>query len=685
MLPLRIHVLRDSVTAMHSGSHLLSSLKFRPAVSLDLYPEREPDQRDGKAGGMAPVAAYLPAALRLPALGGRRLLDRVRRDNRGLRDLSQEELVSRLPALRRRLRTGGTSLEASAQAFALIREMAGRCLGKRHYDCQILAGWVMLNGMVAEMETGEGKTLAVGLAAATAALAGTPVHVLTVNDYLAERDARTLGPLYQALGLSVGVVTADLGPDERRKAYACDLTYCTARDLAFDYLRDRLVFSSDASDITRRVDRLYGRHSRSAHLLLRGLHFAILDECDSILIDEARTPLVLSRAGQKNSDEDIYRQALQLAEPLQQEADFRVQARARTIELTDQGRIRVAEQAESLGPAWFRAREREALVCSALSALHLFHRNQHYLVREDGVQIIDENTGRLRPGHTWERGLHQMIEAKEGCAISGAHDVLSRISFQKLFCRYLRFAGTTGTAAEVGAELRSVYGLGVVRIPTHRPVQRQYRAECVYANNQEKWSAIVDRVRDIQKTGQPVLVGTRSVEASEELSRRLTAAGLRHQLLSARQDQGEAEIVERAGQRGRVTVATNMAGRGTDIPLGTGIDLLGGLYVIATERHEARRIDRQLFGRCGRQGDPGSCALFTSIEDELISVHCPRWLAGLTGRSLRLAPGTWQKLGRLIGRVAQRRAERHHAQIRRDLLSADKRLEQALGFAGPPE
>ena len=654
-------------------------------MALGIYPERKPRHGDSKDVGVGHLAAYLPRAFRLRALGSGRLLADVEQSGQGLDAVSQAELDRRLKDLRRALRAAGTNRELSARVFALIREQAKRSLGKRHYDCQLLAGWVILNGMVAEMETGEGKTLAVTLAAATAALAGTPVHVLTVNDYLAARDAETLLPLYHALGLSVGVVTSDMGPDERRAAYACDLTYCTAKELAFDYLRDRLVFSSDTSEIIRRMDRLYGHRGRSARLLLRGLHFAIMDECDSILIDEARTPLILSKSGQSDGSAGTYQQALSLAGSLAAGRDFRVRNRARDIELTEQGRAQLADLAEPLASEWAPPRAREALVRSALNALHLFHRDQHYLVREDGVQIIDENTGRVRPGHTWERGLHQMIEAKEGCDVSAAHQVLSRISFQRLFRRYLRFAGTTGTATEVGAELRSVYGLGVVRIPTHRPVQRQRQPERVYATAEDKWSAIVARVREIRKTGRPVLVGTRSVAASEALSQRLTAAGLWHQLLSARQDRDEAEIVARAGERGRITVATNMAGRGTDIPLGADIPAIGGLHVIATERHEAGRVDRQLFGRCGRQGDPGSCELFTCVEDELISVHCPRWLAGLAARGLRHAPRTWQRLGKIIGWSAQWRAERHHAQIRRDLLSADERLEEALGFTGPPE
>ncbi len=637
-------------------------------------------------GGVRHLAAYLPGAVRLRALGSGRFLADVAQRGKELDAASQSELDSRLKALRPALRAAGTTRELTSQVFALIREQAKRTLGKTHYDCQVLAGWVMLSGMVAEMETGEGKTLAITLTAATAALAGTPVHVITINDYLAARDAETLLALYQALGLSVGLVTSDMGPDQRRKGYACDLTYCTAKELAFDYLRDRLVFSSDTSEIIRRVDRLYGRHGRSGHLLLRGLHFAILDECDSILIDEARTPLILSTGGgQMDGSDDTYLQALQQAQSLQPGRDFRVQVRARRVELTDQGRARLAGLTEPLEYERVRPREREALVQSALSALHLFHRDQHYLVRDDGIQIIDDNTGRLRPGHTWEHGLHQMIEAKEGCAVRAGHQVLSRISFQRLFRRYLRFAGTTGTATEVGAELRAVYGLGVVCIPTHRPVQRRHQGERVYARTGEKWAAIVTRVGEIQASGLPVLVGTRSVAASEALSQRLTAAGLRHQLLSARQDRNEAEIIARAGQRGTITVATNIAGRGTDIPLGTDVAALGGLHVIASERHEAHRVDRQLFGRCGRQGDPGCCELFTCVEDELISVYCPRWLTTAAARAMHHAPATWRWLGRVIGWTAQRHAERHHAQIRRDLLTADERLDQVLGFTGPPD
>lgn len=651
---------------------------------LSLYPERVSFRATDGLSRVSSLASMLPASLRLPALRGRQFLTQVNQLGHVLQAMSDDKLAQETAEVRRELRNAGTSFAASARSFALIRETAARVLGKRHFDSQVLAGWVMLSGHVAEMETGEGKTLAVALAAATAALAGLPVHVITVNDYLAERDAVFLMPLYQALGLATGVVAGDTGPEERHAAYSKDLTYCTAKELAFDYLRDRQVFRSGTSDIVRRVDRIYGAQSRTSRLLLRGLGFGIMDECDSILIDEARTPVILSRPTQ-DPHELPYHQALALAGALAVEQDYRCNSRDRSIELTARGRDRLAELAASLEDPWCRPQEREAMVRNALSALHLFHRDHHYLVRDGEVLIIDENTGRVRPGQSWERGLHQMIEAKEGCGLSEVHHVLARISFQRLFRRYLRFAGTTATATEVAGELRSVYGVGVVPIPTHRPAQRQHYAERTYAQSDEKWAAIVERVRELHQTGRPVLIGTRSVAASELLSRRLEQAGLSHQVLSARHDRGEAEVVAHAGQRGLVTVATNMAGRGTDIPLGEGVVGLGGLHVIATERHEARRIDRQLFGRCGRQGDPGSSELFTSLEDELIDRHCPRWLVGLAVRGLHWLPRHGRILASIVGRMAQRRAERFQGSARLDLLSADERIGQALGFAGPAE
>ncbi len=657
----------------------------KSGVALHIYPERAELHGSPAMPNVGHWASDLPAPLRKKALRGDCFVEQVHKYGLALITLPKSKIVWRLLALRKSLRRQGSRPELTSQAFALIRELSERCLGKRHYDVQVYAGWVMLNGMVVEMETGEGKTLAVSLAAATAALAGTPVHVLTVNDYLAERDAKALLPLYQTLGLTIGVVTGSQGPDERRSAYACDITYCTAKELAFDYLRDRMIFDSNTGNITRQIDRLYGHHSRSGRLLLKGLHFAIVDECDSVLIDEANTPLVLAGPTKVAGNTSIYLNSLKLAKSLQAGTHFTKLHRTRKIELTAMGTAQINRLLIVAGNSRPDSLINVSMITTALCALYLYQRDRDYLVRADHVQIIDENTGRVRPDHSWERGLHQMIEAKEGCPISGNKQTLSRISFQRLFRRYLRFSGTTGTASEVTRELRAVYGLGVVRIPTHRPVRRKYLKERVFTNEQDKLSAIVARVEEVHKTGRPILLATRTVEASQILSQKLIEHGLVHRLLSARQDKNEAEVVAKAGERASITVATNMAGRGTDIALGRDVLQLGGLHVIATERHEARRIDRQLYGRCARQGNPGSCELFTSSSDHLIGLFCPSWMIEMLNLRLCQNPALQERMIRLFSQIAQWRAERYQSELRRDLLRSDENMAQSMGFTGPPE
>ncbi|MDR7465539.1 MAG: preprotein translocase subunit SecA, partial [Armatimonadota bacterium] len=580
--------------------------------------------------------------------------------------------------LRLRLRREGLAEEPVALAFALVREAAARTVRERHYDVQLIGGRVLLDGMVAEMETGEGKTLAATLPACTAALAGIPVHIVTVNDYLATRDAEWMGPIYRALGLSVGVIRHGLDPEARRAAYACDITYCTNKEVAFDYLKDRLVLGRRSTRVHLQLERLYAEGARSQRLLLRGLHYAIVDEADSVLVDEAKTPLIISGAGGDSLEREVYRAALRLAADLQADREYVIEGRERSVRLTPAGQVALAEAARPLGGLWAGRQRREDLVRQAITALHLFHRDKHYLVQDGKVHIIDEYTGRVMPDRSWEHGLHQMIEAKEGCPLTSQKDPLARISYQRFFRRYLRLAGMTGTAREVAAELWAVYRLVVVRVPTNRPVIRRSLGEHVFPGAEAKWAAVVRRVAVVHATGRPVLVGTRSVAASDHLSRLLAAAGLPHRVLNARQDREEAEIVAQAGQPGRITVATNMAGRGTDIRLARGVAELGGLHVIATERHEAGRIDRQLFGRCGRQGDPGSYELFASLEDELVTVY-----GGKTTRRLRAAVGgTSPATAARVVRGAQRAAERLHSRMRRDLLKLDEHLETALAFSG---
>jgi preprotein translocase subunit SecA len=584
--------------------------------------------------------------------------------------------------LRGQLRREGLRRDLVARTFALVREMAERKIGLRPFDVQLMGGWVLLNGMIVEMETGEGKTLTATLPACTLALAGVPVHIITVNDYLATRDAEWMGPIYRALGLTVGVIVHGLDPPARRKAYAADITYCTNKEIVFDYLKDRLHLGRRGGTIHLQLERLSGQSSHAENLLLRGLHYAIVDEADSVLVDEARTPLIISGRNGNRQEQSVYETALSLADQLQPDQDFLIESGARQIRMTEAGFAKVAELCRPLGSIWTGRLRREELVHQALTARHLFVRDQHYLVKEGKVQLIDEFTGRIMGDRSWEHGLHQMVEAKEGCPLTSQQDARARITYQRFFRKYLRLAGMTGTAREVRGELWSVYRLPVVSIPTNRPTQRRGFPDRVFPTAAAKWEGVVKRIEEIHQQGRPVLIGTRSVAASEHLSRLLAAVGLRHQVLNARQDKDEASIIAQAGEPKRITVATNMAGRGTDIRLAPGIAERGGLHVLATERHEARRIDRQLFGRCGRQGDSGTYAAFVSLEDEIVIQfgHPFFWVLDLT-RWLGLgAISQW--LGRWILGAAQRKAERVHARMRRDLLKMDEQLETTLAFSG---
>ena len=572
-----------------------------------------------------------------------------------------------------------------AKSFSLVREAAARTLGKTPFDVQLIGGRVLLNGMVAEMETGEGKTLTATLPAATAALAGIPVHIITVNDYLADRDSQWMGPIYQLLGLKVGTIIHGLDPAARRAAYNADVTYCTNKEIAFDYLKDRIVLGQDSDHARLQVERLYEKRPRLDRLLLRGLHFGIVDEADSVLVDEARTPLIISGPDSgSESERNTCQVALSLASEMIEGNDFVVEGQERAIRLTPHALEQLENAAARLGGVWKRRHWREQLVKQALAAKHLYIDEKQYLIRDGKIQIIDEYTGRVMPDRSWEHGLHQMIEVKEGCSMTQRTEPLARISYQRFFRRYLWLAGMTGTAHEVAGELWSVYRLATARIPTNRPTRRTRWPDQIYASDEEKWSATVNRIEQMHRQNRPVLVGTRSVKASEHLSKLLTEKKLEHHLLNARQDASEAMIVAEAGRPGRITVATNMAGRGTDIQLGEKVAELGGLHVIATELHEARRIDRQLFGRCGRQGDPGSCEAIVSSEDELPRIHS-RGIWKILSRAAYPRQPVPSPLRALNLKAAQRSAERLHRRMRRDLLKVDEHLDSALAFSGKSE
>ncbi len=652
----------------------------------DIYPEREELRGEQWLDrlGLA-LTGRIARKLRSNPLRVAAIAGAVGRLGARYRALDQEGLREGARELKRALRREGLRDALVAESFALIRETAGRLIGMRHFDVQLRGGWIMLNGMIAEMNTGEGKTLTATLPACTAALAGIPVHVITVNDYLVERDCEIMRPVYEALGVSVAAATADMSPDERRAAYAADVVYVTNKTLVFDYLRDRILLSTGSSSLHLRLEKLYGAESRSRRLLLRGLHYAIVDEADSVLVDEARTPLIISHEVSSGDEAVVAAQALDLARRLDIGRDFVIVVAERRIALTEAGHERIVDLCRTLGGVWAGAMRRAELVTQALSAQYLFERDDHYLVRDGKIQVIDEHTGRVMADRSWGQGLHQLIEAKEGLEITPRKESLARISYQRFFMRYLRLSGMTGTAAEVVGELGSVYGLAVVRVPTHKPSRRQYRRDRIFATEAEKWRFIADRVAELHAKGAPVLLGTRSVASSEVASALLAERGLEHNMLSAKQDEEEARVIAAAGEFGRITIATNMAGRGTDIKLDRGVEEVGGLHVILSERHEAGRIDRQLVGRCARQGDPGHAEAILSLEDPLLEPYRGgplEWLARgiavfgdyLGGPALR----AWI-------RYAQYRTERAQSRIRRNLLKSDRQLGDILSFSGRPE
>ncbi len=610
-------------------------------------------------------------------------VDAAEAAGRDLGSLDDAALRDRANDLRGRLLRDGIWSAAGAAAMALAREATARQIGLRHHRVQMLGAAVMLDRSLAEMETGEGKTITALLAAAVFALAGRAVHVVTVNEYLAGRDAEHLRPIYDALGLTVGLVAQEQSPEIRRAAYACDITYCTNKDVVFDYLRDRMALGLRRARAHRLIDEvLTGKEGR---LLLKGLHVAIVDEVDSILIDEARTPLILSGVDRGGTDNDTYGTALDLARQLVPEEDYRVMVRERALVLTDTGRDRLAEMAREKSGLWRIRRAREELAEQALMALHVYQRDTQYILADGKVQIVDEFTGRVMPDREWENGLHQMIEAKEGCAMSGRRRTMARITYQRFFRRYGHLCGMTGTAAEVATELRTVFDLPVIRVPTHHRSLRRNLGMRLFVDRDRRWDAVVDSARRYSDAGRAVLIGTRSVEASEHLARLLEADGMHPVVLNARQDQEEAQIVAGAGQAGRVTVATNMAGRGTDIRLSREVRDAGGLHVILTEYHEAGRIDRQLFGRGARQGDPGSYEAIVALEDELFARFlrpAMRRLVTYVTDGAGMVPGWFAE--RLV-RSAQDEAERRNAMARRETLADDARLDSVLAFAGKSE
>jgi len=610
-----------------------------------------------------------------------------------LEKLSDADLQAKTPQLRSRLEAGETLDEILPEAFAVVREASKRVMGMRPYDVQMVGGMVLHDGKISEMRTGEGKTLVATLPVYLNAISGKGVHVVTVNDYLAERDAKWMEPLYNFLGLSVGVIVAGMDGEKKRTSYAADITYGTNNQYGFDYLQDNLSFSIEDK-------------------MQRELNFAVIDEVDSILIDEARTPLIIS--GEAEDSSDLYQRIDKLIPHLTEQkdedgdGDYTLDEKARQALLTEAGHERIEELLVSEGIL----KEGESVydasnimimqhVNSALRAHTLHQRDVHYVVQQGEIIIVDEFTGRTTPGRRWSEGLHQAVEAKEGVQIQSESRTVASITFQNFFRLYNKLSGMTGTADTEAFEFQSIYGLEVVVIPTNRPMARDDRSDLIFLNQQAKFNAVIEEIRDCRERGQPVLVGTASIEASEELSAMLDKANVKHQVLNAKFHEREAEIIVEAGRPGAITIATNMAGRGTDIVLGGNLEAelkalgdiddvqrkaheqewqqrhdkvleMGGLHIIGTERHESRRIDNQLRGRAGRQGDPGSSQFFVSLDDSLMRIFASDRVAGMMKR-LGMEDGEaiehpW--INKAIEN-AQRKVEGHNFDIRKQLLEYD--------------
>ena len=592
------------------------------------------------------------------------LVKEINSQEERMQKLSDEELKAQTSKLRGFLQEGKSMEDILPEAFATVREASTRVLGLRPYDVQLMGGITLFRGRIAEMKTGEGKTLTAALPLYLHGLGKKGAHLVTVNDYLARRDAREMvGPLYRWLGLTVGVIISDMSDEDRKKAYQCDLTYGTNNEFAFDYLRDNMKFDLD-------------------DYVQRGHCFCIVDEVDSILIDEARTPLLIS--GPSSGDTKAYGILNKVIPKLTKETHYTVDEKSRSAIFTEEG---ITEVSKITGiQNLFDLEHTETLhhLTQALKAHTLFKKDVDYVVKESRVIIVDEFTGRLKDGSRWSDGLHQAVEAKEGVPIKSENQTLASITFQNYFKLYDKLAGMTGTADTEAEEFRKIYNLDVTVVATHLPIARVDEADVIYKSKQGKIKAAVDLIKELNDKGRPVLVGTNSIDSSEVFHKALSKAGIKHEVLNAKQHQREAAIIAKAGEKGSVTIATNMAGRGTDIKLTPDTKALGGLYIVGTERNEARRIDNQLRGRSGRQGDPGGSKFFLSLEDDLMRIFGSDRIKKIMG-TLGMEedePIQHKMITRAIAK-AQKKVEGHNFEIRKHLLEYDNVMnEQRRLFIG---
>jgi preprotein translocase subunit SecA len=581
----------------------------------------------------------------------RRTAERVNALEPDIAALSDEALAAKTVEFRSRLAAGESVDALLPEAFAVVREGGKRFLGMRHFDVQLMGGQVLHEGKVAEMRTGEGKTLVATLPVYLNALSGEGVHVVTVNDYLAKRDAEWMGPLYTGLGMTLGIIQHDLDSAQRRAAYAADITYVTNNEVGFDYLRDNMAWSLD-------------------QMVQRKLHYAIVDEVDSILIDEARTPLIIS--GQGHDATDLYAAFAKIIPRLVVEEDFTIDQKSHAVPITEAGVAKVEKMLGVTNLYDQRNLELTHQLNAALKAWHLFHKDQQYIVKDGEVVIVDEFTGRLMYGRRYSDGIHQAIEAKEGLLVRSEDQTLATITFQNYFRLYGKLAGMTGTAKTEEREFRDIYGLDVVVMPTNRAVARKDQADIVYRTENAKFDAVVDEIIAEHEKGRPILVGTRSIEKSERLAMLLRRRGVECNVLNAKYHEQEAQIIKDAGLYGAVTIATNMAGRGVDIKLGDQVAERGGLHIIGTERHDSRRIDNQLRGRAGRQGDPGSTRFYLALDDELMRLFGAERIQKMMD-FVKFTDETPIEAGILSRSIenAQSKVENHNYEIRKQVLEYD--------------
>ena len=579
------------------------------------------------------------------------IADKIEALDESMQKLTDEELQAKTIEFKERIQKGESLDSILPEAFAVCREASSRVLGMKHFRVQLLGGMVLHQGRIAEMKTGEGKTLVATLPAYLNGLTGNGVHVITVNDYLAKTQMEEMGVLYNFLGLTTGCIIHGITPDQRRTAYACDITYGTNNEFGFDYLRDNMVIHME-----ERVQ--------------RALNFCIVDEVDSILIDEARTPLIISGMGDKSTK--FYNVADNFVKTLVNEKDFTVDEKANAVLLTDDGIVKAEKYFGIENYADSQNLELQHYVTQALKANYTMRADKDYMVKDNEIVIIDEFTGRLMEGRRYSDGLHQAIEAKEGVKIQRESKTLATITFQNYFRMYAKLSGMTGTALTEENEFREIYNLDVIVIPTNKPVQRIDQSDMVYKNTTGKYKAIVEEIVKSHEKGQPVLVGTASVDRSEYISSLLKKRGIKHQVLNAKYHAQEAEIISHAGELGMVTIATNMAGRGTDIKLGEGVIEAGGLKVLGTERHESRRIDNQLRGRSGRQGDPGESIFFISLEDDLMRIFGSEKIQGVIDKlGLEESEAIESKMVTKAIENAQKKVEGNNFDIRKNLLGYD--------------